>query len=283
MQQFPAFETGCWHPQHASSFGFAEFSYYIELALNAAAMRIPDVSLKQFGVDLLAHLRAELDGIARASEEEAKIAGEKARAVAAQALEAERIELEKRRLQADVVLPAQAELEAQQMLARADAATIVEEGAAQVEVFKRLTDQYRAAGDDAHDILVLNMLPDLVDQIVSTVNAIDIEKMTVIDSGGDGSALPNVVRQLPQSVISIAEVNVPSVVVANSPGAAVKVTDAIPERFVPATRNCSVSPSTAIVPPAGSTMAKSVTLKSALPGTTAFPSDPNTWSLKLNV
>ena len=148
---------------------------------------------------------AELDGVARASEEEARVAGEKAKTIAEQALEEERIELEKRRLQADVVLPAQAELEARQLQARADAAHIVEEGAAQVDVFKRLTDQYRAAGDDAHDILVLNMLPELVEQIVSTVNGIDIEKMTVIDNGGDGQAIPGVVKQLPASVISIAE------------------------------------------------------------------------------
>ncbi len=148
---------------------------------------------------------AELDGVARASEEEARVAGEKAKTVAEQELELERIELEKRRLQADVVLPAQADLEARQLEARADAAHIVEEGNAQVEVFTRLTDQYKAAGADAHDIFVLNMLPDLIEQIVSTVNSIDIDKMTVIDSGGDGQALPGLVKQLPASVISIAE------------------------------------------------------------------------------
>ena len=148
---------------------------------------------------------AELDGVARASEEEAAIAGERAKAVAQQSLEQERIELEKRRLQADVVLPAQAELEAKQLQARGDAANIVEEGAAQVEVFQRLTAQYKAAGTDAHDIFVLNMLPDLVSQIVSTVNGIDIDKMTVIDAGGDGSALPSLAKQLPSSVIAIAE------------------------------------------------------------------------------
>ena len=154
--------------------------------------------------NLLRVRSAELDGVARASEEEARVAGEKAKTIAEQELEAERIELEKRRLQADVVLPAQADLEARQLAARADAAIIVEEGAAQVEVFKRLTSQYQAAGENAHDIMVLNMLPDLIEQIVSTVNGIDIDKMTVIDSG-DGSALPGVVKQLPQSVISIAE------------------------------------------------------------------------------
>ncbi len=148
---------------------------------------------------------AELDGVARASEEEARVAGEKAKAIAEQELELERIELEKRRLQADVVLPAQAELEAAQLKARGDAAHIVEEGNAQVEVFERLTNQYKAAGADAHDIFVLNMLPDLVGDIVSTVNGIDIDKMTVIDAGGDGSALPGLATQLPASVIAIAE------------------------------------------------------------------------------
>ena len=148
---------------------------------------------------------AELDGVARASEEEARVAGEKAKAVAEQELELERIELEKRRLQADVVLPAQAELEAAQLKARGDAAHIVEEGNAQVEVFQRLTNQYKAAGAGAHDIFVLNMLPDLIGEIVSTVNGIDIDKMTVIDAGGDGSALPGLATQLPASVIAIAE------------------------------------------------------------------------------
>lgn len=155
--------------------------------------------------NLLRVRTAELDGIARISEEQARVAGEKAKAVAEQELETERIELEKRRLQADIVLPAQADLEARQLQARADAAHIVEEGNAQVEVFTRLTAQYQEAGADAHDIFVLNMLPELISQIVSTVNGIDIDKMTVIDSGGDGQALPGLVKQLPASVISIAE------------------------------------------------------------------------------
>ena len=155
--------------------------------------------------NLLRVRSAELDGVALASEAEARVAGEKANAVAQQELELERIELERRRLQADVVLPAQADLEARQLQARADAAHIVEEGAAQVEVFQRLTAQYQAAGDDAHDIFVLNMLPELISEIVSTVNGIDIDKMTVIDAGGDGQALPGIAKQLPASVIAIAE------------------------------------------------------------------------------
>ena len=49
------------------------------------------------------------------------------------------------------------------------------------------------------------MLPELIEQIVSTVNGIDIDKMTVIDAGGEGQALPGIAKQLPASVIAIAE------------------------------------------------------------------------------
>lgn len=149
--------------------------------------------------------QAELEALAGAAEAEARVAGEKARVVAEQALEAERVALETKRLEADVVAPARADLEAKELAAKADAAKIIEEGNAQVEVFQRLVDQYQAAGDDAQRIFVLQMLPELVESIVSTVSAVDIEKVSIIDSGGQGSGVPGFMNQLPASVIGLAE------------------------------------------------------------------------------
>ncbi len=161
---------------------------------------------------------AELEAISRAREEEALVAGETAKAVASQELETERIELEKRRVEADVVVPARADLEARQLQAQAEAATIVEDGKAQVEVFKRLTDQYQAAGADGHDVLVLNMLPDLIDKIVATVQNVSIDRVAVVDTGagaggngdgnGDGGArggIPGLMSQLPASLVAMTE------------------------------------------------------------------------------
>lgn len=161
---------------------------------------------------------AELEAISRAREEEALVAGETAKAVASQELESERIELEKRRVEADVVVPARADLEARQLQAQAEAATIVEDGKAQVEVFKRLTDQYQAAGADGHDVLVLNMLPDLIDKIVATVQNVSIDRVAVVDTGGggggngDGSGdsgsrggIPGLMSQLPASLVAMTE------------------------------------------------------------------------------
>jgi flotillin len=149
--------------------------------------------------------QAELEAIAGAAEAEAKVAGEKARVVAEQALEAERVQLETRRLEAYVVAPARADLEAKELAAKADAAKIVEEGNAQIEVFRRLVEQYQAAGEDAQRVFVLRMLPELIDKIVSVVGAVDIDKVSVIDNGGQGNGIPNFMGQLPAAVIGLTE------------------------------------------------------------------------------
>ena len=149
--------------------------------------------------------QAELEAVAGAAEAEAKVAGEKARVVAEQALEAERVKLETLRLEAYVIAPARADLEAKQLAAKADAAKIIEEGNAEIEVFRRLVEQYQAAGADAQRVFVLRMLPDLIDKIVSTVSAVDIDKVSIIDSGGQGTGIPGFMGQLPAAVISLTE------------------------------------------------------------------------------
>jgi len=149
--------------------------------------------------------QAQLEALAGAAEAEAKVAGEKARVVAEQALETERVKLETRRLEADVVAPARADLEAKELAAKADAAKIIEEGKAQVEVFRRLVEQYQTAGSDAQRIFVLRMLPELVDKLVSTVGAVGIDKVSIIDSGGRGTGVPGFMGQLPAAVIGLAE------------------------------------------------------------------------------
>ena len=153
---------------------------------------------------------AELEAVSNAREEEALVAGEVAKVVASQELEGQRIELEKRRVEATVVVPARADLEAKQLEARAEAASIIEDGKAQVEVFKLLTDQYQAAGEDGHHVLVLNMLPDLIDKIVATVQGVNIDRVAVVDTNSDrasggGGGIPGLVSQLPAALVALTE------------------------------------------------------------------------------
>jgi flotillin len=150
---------------------------------------------------------AELQAEAESSEKRAVVAAELAKVEAEQGLEQERIELQRRRLTADVLEPARAQLEAARLDAEGRAARIIEDGKAEVEVFQRLSNEWAAAGSEARDILMLKMLPELIEMIVETVSDIDIDKVTVIDSGnGDGGGgIGGVARQMPAAVVSIVE------------------------------------------------------------------------------
>lgn len=155
--------------------------------------------------NLLRVREAELEALAAAAESEALVAGEKARVIAEQELETERVKRETQRLEADVVAPAKADLEAKELAAKAEAAKIIESGNAQVEVFRRLVNQYQDAGEDAQRVFVLQMLPDLIEKITNTVSSVDIDKISIIDSGGTGSGIPGMMGQLPGAVINLVE------------------------------------------------------------------------------
>ena len=151
--------------------------------------------------------QAELDALSTSSEARAVVAAKEAQVRAEQVLEQERIELQKRRLEADVVAPARAQKEALELVAKGEAAKIIEDGNAQIAVFEDLSNSYAQAGPHANEIYVLRMLPELVGQITDTVKGIDIDKITVIDGGGSGAggALPGIASQMPAAVIAITE------------------------------------------------------------------------------
>lgn len=155
--------------------------------------------------NLLRVREAELEALAAAAESEAIVAGEKARVIAEQELETQRVKRETQRLEADIVAPAKADLEARELAAKADAAKIIESGNAQVEVFRRLVNQYQEAGEDAQRVFVLQMLPDLIEKITQTVASVDIDRVSIIDSGGAGTGIPGMMGQLPGAVISLVE------------------------------------------------------------------------------
>ena len=148
---------------------------------------------------------AELEKVAIAKEAEASVEADRARVVAEQELELARIELQNRRLEADVIAPARAKRDAMELEARGEAASIIEDGQAQIEVFRRLVEQYNDAGENAEQIFVLNMLPEIIDKIVSTVNSVNIDKVSVIDGGNGGQQIPGLLSQLPGSVIKLTE------------------------------------------------------------------------------
>ena len=149
--------------------------------------------------------KAELEALALASEAEAAVAGQKARVVAEQALQQERIGLEQRRLEADVLLPANADRDAAEQRAKGEAAKITEDGKAKLFVLEQTIKLYQSAGSEAERIFILNMLPDIIRDISRSVGEMDIDKVTVIDSGGAGTGVAKAAGQLPAAIIQLTE------------------------------------------------------------------------------
>lgn len=149
--------------------------------------------------------KAVLEAEALAREAEAKVAGEKARVVAEQTLQQERIALEQKRLEADVLLPAQAAREAAEQHAKGEAASITEDGRARLFVLDQMIKLYQGAGGEGERIFVLNMLPEIVRELAKPVGQLTIDKVTVIDSSGRGTGVANVASQLPEAVIKLTE------------------------------------------------------------------------------
>jgi flotillin len=151
---------------------------------------------------------AELEKIAVVKEQEAKVAGEKARVKYEQEMEQERIVLQQKRLVADIIEPARAKKEALELEAKGAAAPILESGRAKLEVLRETIVTYQSASGDGERVFILNMLPDIISQLAKTVGEIKIDKVSVIDSGssnGHGNGLARALNQMPSAVLSFVE------------------------------------------------------------------------------
>lgn len=147
-------------------------------------------------------VRAELAGLeaqVRSVEFEATVAAETARAVAEQILQQQRGELEKLRLECDVVLPAEASRMARESFARGAAAPYVENGRATAAALAAVAKEWQAAGTDAKELYVLQELRTLVEAAIARVNSTQIGSIEVID-GGDGAAYAGLIASYPAAV-----------------------------------------------------------------------------------
>jgi flotillin len=161
----------------------------------AEAMQIAELSKTQADIAVAAahnELRvkqAELNRVAETAERVAQVEAQRAEVEAQQNLESQRVELQKRKLLADVVEPAEAHRKAAELHARAEAAPILENGKAQVEVLRLLYSQISNAGEQGFAVFMAEKLPLLLGTAVEAVKGIDVDRIVIMDSGsGDGVA-----------------------------------------------------------------------------------------------
>lgn len=141
-------------------------------------------------------LRAQL--AAKASAEEAKIdvAAQVAQAKAEQELAEQEIMLSEKRQRAEVIVKAEASRQAKEEEAKGNAARILEDGQADVNILGKKLELWKAAGADAERLFLIQMLPDILTEVIKTVDNLKIDKITVVDSGGAGAGVPAVFSQI---------------------------------------------------------------------------------------
>ncbi len=147
---------------------------------------------------------AELGAVAVAKENEAAVAGVRAKVQAEQALEEDRILLNKKRFEADVVTPARAEREARLLQAQAEAAPIIEGGRAKAEAVRLMVEAFAKTGEGGERAYVLNMLPDIVREFAQSVREVQVDKLSVIDSGS-GRGYQSAVGNMPAAIVNLME------------------------------------------------------------------------------
>ncbi len=147
----------------------------------------------------LRKIKAKLERQARSEEEITIATGNEKKAKAEQVLQTLRAELERLRLEADAVLPAEAQRQAQELRARGDAAIFVENAQAAALVNDLLSQVWQETGSEASELFLIQQIEAVLKEAVQIPGRLQLDKVNVIDNG-DGKAIASLVKVYPQIV-----------------------------------------------------------------------------------
>jgi flotillin len=147
--------------------------------------------------------RSNLAAAENEARERASVAGEIARMEEETKLQTGRAVLKEKQQEADVVVPARAERAAKVLGAEADAARIQANGRATAEAIESMQAQWQDGA--TRELFLIQLLPELTDKITSVLSDnLRIDRLTILDSG-DGEGLPNFVKNLTNSTVTVLE------------------------------------------------------------------------------
>ena len=147
----------------------------------------------------LRKIKAELDQRSKSEEERTAAAAKEARARAEQQLQLTRAKLERLRLQADEVLPAEARREAQALHAKGAAAGTAENAKAAAQVNEMLAQVWQETGADASQIFLLQQIEMILQEAAAIPHRVNMGNVNVIDNG-DGKAIASLANVYPEIV-----------------------------------------------------------------------------------
>lgn len=105
-----------------------------------------------------------------------------AKATAELEVQKARVEQVRRRLEADIIAPAKAGMEAEQSEAKASAAKIYEDGRATAAVLDEMIKTWQSGDGAARDIFLMQKLQVVMSSLVDTIQKVQVDKLTILPS-----------------------------------------------------------------------------------------------------
>lgn len=132
------------------------------------------------------------------AEEVGRVKAAVARAEGELKVQTARVEQVRRQLEADVIAPAQAEMEASVSNSKGAAAKIIEDGRATNQVLQQMIQTWKTGGAAARDIFLMQKLQATMGQLVSTIQSVKVDRLTVLppDTGSDTRRAVTLVEEL---------------------------------------------------------------------------------------
>ena len=147
----------------------------------------------------LRKLKAKLEQQAKSEEEITIAAAKEKRAIVEEKLQQVRAELERLRLQADQVLPAEAQQEAETFRARGEAAIFEENAKAEALVNELFAEVWQNTGSEAEAIFLIQQLETILEEAIKIPKRLHLERVNIVDNG-DGKSLATLIKVYPEIV-----------------------------------------------------------------------------------
>ena len=187
----------------------------IKDAMNLQRARMAEIEnrRKELEAESLRKIRdAKTKAAALVAEEKGRIQSQVSRARADIKVQKARVEEKRQALEANLIEPSKAEMQASIATAKGDSAKIIEDGKATVAVLSEMIATWQAGGENARDIFLMQKLQSVMSSMVSSIESIEVDKITILpSSNGDDSTGANLAR-LNEEVRASVGVDIPALI-----------------------------------------------------------------------
>lgn len=187
----------------------------IKDAMNLQRARLAEIENRRKEVEAESQRKirdAQTKAAALVAEEKGRIQAQISRASADIKVQKARVEQIKRELAANLIEPSKAEMQASIATAKGDSAKIIEDGKATVAVLSEMIATWKAGGENARDIFLMQKLQSVMSSMVSSIESIEVDKVTVLPSGNGGDSTGANLARLNEEVRASVGVDIPALI-----------------------------------------------------------------------